>query len=129
VAQNGNTFNPFSYLASGVGFENCSGSSCGSSDGDIFNPSGSWSWPITPSIKFTQGYGVTWAVRNTWVGRIYSSHNGIDINNETNSEVKAVKGGTLYRGSYGGSGGCRLRYVRVHHDDGGLDTYYLHINY
>lgn len=129
VAQGSVTHNPFSYLKSGVSFDNCSGSFCGSSDGDGFNPTGSWDWPINSPIKFTQGYGSTWAVRNTWVGRVYSSHNGIDINNDGNSEVKAVKSGTLYRGSYTGGGGCRLRYVRVDHDDSDLDTYYLHINY
>ena len=63
------------------------------------------------------------------MGRIYQSHNGIDINNEASNDVKAVKSGTLYRGSYTGYNGCNLRYVRVQHDEGGLDTYYLHINY
>lgn len=129
VAQNGNTQNPFNYLRAGVDFENCSGSSCGSSDGDSFNPGGSWDWPINPKIKYSQGYGSTWAVRNTWVGRIYNFHNGIDISSQSSSEVKAVRSGTLYRGSYFGSKGCRLRYVRVDHDDSDLDTFYLHVNY
>jgi len=128
VKQGSSVFNPFSYLSSSVSSENCSGSSCGSGDGDPFNPSGSWDWPISSPIEFSQGYGATWAIRNTWVGRIYSFHNGIDINSG-NSEVRAVKGGTLYRGSYGGSGGCRLRYVRIDHDDSDLETLYLHINY
>lgn len=127
VAQNGTTHNPFSYLKQ-VDYENCSGSGCGSSDGDPFNPSGSWEWPISPKISFGQGYGSTWAVRNSWVGKIYSFHNGIDIKG-TSSEVRAVRAGKLYRGSYGTSSGCRLRYVRVHHNGDGLDTYYLHINY
>lgn len=127
VSANGNTQNPFSHLR-GVDFENCSGSSCGSADGDPFNPSGSWDWPINPRVRFSQGYGSTWAVRNTWVGNIYSFHNGIDINSDS-AEVKAVRAGTLYRGSYSGSSGCRLRYVRVDHDEGDLDTFYLHVNY
>lgn len=128
VKDGANVQNPFSYLKSGISFENCSGSSCGSGDADSFSPSGSWDWPINPTVKFTQGYGTTWAVRNSWVGRIYSFHNGIDIDS-SNPEVKAVKSGVLYRGSYSGSGGCRLRYVRVDHDDSGIDTFYLHINY
>lgn len=94
------TKNPFSYLKSGVSHDNCSGSSCGSNDGDPFNPSGSWDWPISPTIKFTQGYGLTWAVRNTWVGSIYRFHNGIDINSTASSDVRAVRPGTLYQGSY-----------------------------
>ena len=121
----GITDNPFSHLG-GIDYENCSGSSCGSS-GDVFNPSGSWPWPINPKIRFTQGYGYTWAVQNTWVGRIYRFHNGIDINGLSSSEVKAVQPGTLYQGSY--NVGCLLRYVRVDHDNSDLDTLYLHVNY
>lgn len=129
IAKQGSiTLNPFSYLKPGVDFENCSGSSCGSSEGDSFNPTGSWEWPINPKIKFSQGYGATWATKNTWVGKIYSSHNGIDIGSPS-PDVKAVQSGTLYRGSYGGSGGCRLRYVRIDHDNSDIDTFYLHINY
>jgi len=124
-----NTQSPFSYIKAGVDYEDCSGSSCGGSDGDPFNPSGSWDWPINPKIKFTQGYGSTWATRNTWVGKIYQFHNGIDIDSQSSGEVKAVKSGTLYRGSYTGYNGCKLRYVRVDHDDSDLDTLYLHINY
>lgn len=127
VNRNGSTENPFNYLKS-VSSENCSGSSCGSADGDPFNPSGSWEWPIAPTIKMTQGYGSTWAVRNSYVGQIYSFHNGIDIVGSS-FEVKAVKPGTLYQGSYTGVNGCRLRYVKVAHPDLGLSTLYLHINY
>jgi len=129
VRQDKAALNPFSYLKGGVDYENCSGSSCGSSDGDPFNPSGSWDWPINPRIKFTQGYGSTWAIRNTWVGKIYSIHNGIDMDSESSSSVKAVQPGMLYHGSYTGYNGCRLRYVRVDHDNSELDTLYLHINY
>lgn len=127
VSSSGSTQNPFGYLKS-VDNENCSGSSCGSGDGDPFNPSGSWNWPIDPPIRMSQGYGSTWAVRYSYVGRIYNFHNGIDIIS-SNSDVKAVRPGTLFQGSYSGGGGCRLRYVRVHHNDDGLDTFYLHINY
>ena len=128
VSSNGVTQNPFSYLRSGVSYENCSGPYCGSSDGDPFNPGGSWNWPMNPSIKFNQGYGVTWAVRNTWAGSIYSFHNGLDFNGAS-SEVKAVRAGTLYRGSYIGGSGCSIAYFRVDHDENELDTFYLHVNY
>jgi hypothetical protein len=121
--------NPFSYLKSGIDYENCSGSSCGSSDGDAFNPSGSWNWPISAKVQLWQGYGSTWATRNTWVSRIYSSHNGIDIRSLGSSEVKAMQSGTLYQGSFTGSGSCRLRYVRVAHDNSEISSFYLHINY
>jgi len=127
VSQDGNVKNPFSYLKA-VDFENCSGSSCGNSSGDPFNPSGSWDWPISPKIEFNQGYGSTWAVKNRWVGKIYSFHNGIDIKGSS-LEVKAVQAGKLFRGSYTGSKGCVLKYVHLKHRDGGLDTFYLHVNY
>jgi len=127
VVQNGNTQNPFTYLKE-IAHQNCSGpGECQAAD--PFNPTGSWNWPINEVVKFSQGYGSTWAVQNTWVGKIYKFHNGIDINNESDPAVKAVKSGTLYRGSYSGYNSCQLRYVRVKHDEGGLETYYLHINY
>lgn len=115
----GITDNPFNYLKGGISYNNISG-------GDPFNPSGGWEWPINPTINYSQGYGSTWAIRNTWVGSIYSFHNGIDINGSS-SEIKAVKGGKLYRGSY--NVGCLLRYVRVDHDDSDIDTLYLHVDY
>ena len=126
ITKNGNQENPFSYLL-GTSAENCSGSSCGSSDGDQFNPSGNLRWPIDTPIKFLQGYGATWAVEHTYIGRIYRFHNGIDINSPS-VKVVAVKDGTLYRGSFSGQSGCALRYVKVEHGDG-LLSYYLHVNY
>lgn len=128
VRKAGDVQNPFNYLKSGIDFVNCSGpGSC--SPGDPFNPQGSWDWPISPKIRFTQGYGKTWAVQNTWVGRVYSFHNGIDITSESSLDVHAVASGTLYRGSFVGSDGCALRYVRVDHDGSDIDTLYLHVNY
>jgi peptidoglycan hydrolase CwlO-like protein len=121
VTKNGNTENPFSYLGQ-IDNKNCSGGgNCNAAD--PFNPSGSWGWPLDPTIIFNQGYGSTWAVANTWVGRIYSFHNGIDISSSSTT-VKAVKEGILYKGSY--SVGCALGYVRVSQSDG-IDTYYLHV--
>jgi peptidoglycan hydrolase CwlO-like protein len=128
VREGNSTRNPFEFLKPGIGHENCSGPGCGEG-GDPFNPSGTWEWPLSGPIKYSQGYGATWATRNTWVGRIYSFHNGIDINNSADPTVKAVQPGTLYRGSFTGSSGCRLRYVRVDHADSELETFYLHINY
>lgn len=116
----GVTDNPFNYLKGGISYEENSG-------GDSFNPSGNWEWPISPSIEFNQGYGVTAAIRSHIVW--YSFHNGIDISSLSSSEVRAVKSGTLFRGTYSGNGGCALRYVRVDHEDSDFDTLYLHVNY
>ncbi|MFZ2025254.1 MAG: hypothetical protein WAV51_03160 [Microgenomates group bacterium] len=115
VSKNGITENPFNYLKS-VDHVNDSG-------GDAFNPSGSWDWPIAPQIQLNQGYGNTWYVR---MYRPYPTHNGIDIDGSS-LDVKAVQDGTVYRGFY--SGNCRLQYVRLEHKDGGIMTYYLHVNY
>jgi len=127
VAENGAVKNPFGYLGN-IDHINCSGpggySECNA--GDPFNPSGDWAWPINPRVRFSQGYGVSWATQNIpWIW--YDFHNGLDVNGESSSVVKAVKSGTLYQGSY--IGGCTLRYVRVDHDNSNLDTLYLHINY
>ncbi|MBU3928852.1 MAG: hypothetical protein KKB74_13690 [Bacteroidetes bacterium] len=124
IAENGSVKNPFNYL-SNIDYVNCSGAGeCSSAD--TFNPSGDWTWPINARVKFSQGYGMTWAIQNTWVGKIYQFHNGIDINSESASTVKAVKKGQLYKGSYSGWNGCVLPYVRINHDDSDLDTFYLH---
>jgi len=121
VTKNGNTENPFNYLKD-IEHKNCSGGGdC--NPADPFNPSGSWNWPLDAPIIFNQGYGSTWAIANTWVRRIYTFHNGIDISSSSTT-VKAVKEGTLYKGSY--SVGCALGYVRVDHGEG-METYYLHV--
>ena len=123
VQDNGSVTNPFNYLKS-VDHSNCSGSGCGSSDGDSFNPSGSWDWPLNPAIELEQGYGNTWAARNTWVGRIYSFHNGIDINGSSNSAL-SVSDGDMYRGSY--SVGCTLPYLKLFHKNLNIRKFYFDV--
>lgn len=126
---NGVVKNPFNFLTNDVDYINCSGYGAnGCFAGDPFNPSGDWPWPLNGTIQLNQGHGNTWAVRNTWVSRIYSYHSGIDLVADDLS-VRAVADGELYRGSFTGSGGCRLRYVKVEHEDDDLWTYYLHVNY
>ncbi|MFC1649919.1 coiled-coil domain-containing protein, partial [Patescibacteria group bacterium] len=91
-----------------------------------FGFGGSWQWPINDPVRITQGYGSTYyaSVLRYYRGAI---HTGIDMVNTSDYTVKSVKAGTLYRGAIACGGGT-LRYVRVKHD-GGLDTYYLHVNY
>ncbi len=104
---------PFGYLKS---IDNIN-----DSGGDTWNPSGDWDWPISSTIEFHQGYGVTWFVRAYgW----YSFHNGIDISGPS-SNVYAVADGILYRGSY--SVGCTLSYVKLSHKDSNMVTLYLHV--
>lgn len=123
VQEGTSTVSPLSRLKA-VDVNNCSGSSCGSGDGDPSTGTGDWDWPFSPPITMNQGYGQTWAVRNSWVGRIYNFHNGIDIIGAS-STVTAVADGTLYRGSY--AVGCTLNYVKVKHKDSNISTLYLHV--
>lgn len=98
-----------------------------SPDGE-FGFSGDWDWPLNDAARITQGYGMTYYAR---VRRAYggSPHTGIDMTSKSaNYGVKAVRSGTLYRGSIR-CGGGQLRYVKVEHDDDDLSTYYLHVNY
>jgi len=88
-----------------------------------FTFSGAWDWPIANPPHITQGYGHT-----SYSSRYANDlHTGIDAVNDDLS-VKAVKAGTLYRGSIPCGGGT-LKYVHVRHKDDGYDTYYLHVNY
>ncbi|KUK82845.1 MAG: hypothetical protein XD98_0488 [Microgenomates bacterium 39_6] len=110
--------NPFDYLGS-VEIINSSG-------GDDYHFGGSWSWPLSGTVRLTQGFGSnTWWV--TSGGSWYKFHSGIDIVADDLS-VKAVQGGTLYNGGVSCGGGT-LRYVRVNHKDSNFSTLYLHINY
>ncbi|OGM11866.1 hypothetical protein A2Z22_01435 [Candidatus Woesebacteria bacterium RBG_16_34_12] len=91
-----------------------------------FTFSGSWQWPVFDPIRITQGYGMTYYASNLhYYGG--NPHSGIDMVNDDNYTVKAVKSGTLYRGSIACGGGI-LRYVHVKQEDG-YDTYFLHVNY
>lgn len=95
---------------------------------DSFGFGGDWNWPVNNPAQINQGYGMTYYAR---VHRAYGGapHTGIDIVSKDlgNYTVKAVKKGTLYRGSIPCGSGL-LRYVRVDHGDN-VFTYYLHINY
>jgi len=120
VVKNNSVQNPFNYLKS-IDYIN-------NSNGDLFNPTGGWEWPMSPQIRFNQGYGDTWSIKNTWVGRIYRFHNGIDISGSSTTVTTPIDG-ELYRGSYYiKSGNCNLRYVKVVGQDG-IHTLNLHVNY
>lgn len=91
-----------------------------------FSFNGSWQWPLNDPVRITQGYGMTFYASTL---RYYGGapHTGIDMVNQGDYSVKAVKPGTLYRGSIACGGGT-LRYVHIEQEDG-YDTYYLHVNY
>ncbi|MEK7497267.1 MAG: hypothetical protein AAB657_05230, partial [Patescibacteria group bacterium] len=116
VQDGGSVQNPFDYLKP-IDYVNDSG-------GDPWTQNTSkanWDWPISPTIKFHQGYGVTWFVRAYgW----YNFHNGIDISGSSYN-IYAVADGTLYRGSYALK--CTLSYAKLVHKDSNLATLYLHV--
>lgn len=121
VVKNGINYNPAEFLKSigGIIWNN-------QPDGS-FDFNGSWNWPVEDAARITQGYGMTYYAR---VMRAYGGapHTGIDVLSKGgSSDIKAVKSGSLYRGSISCGGGL-LRYVRVEQDDG-IVTYYLHVNY
>lgn len=107
--------NPFNYLKN-IEYVDYSG-------GDSWSPSGNLDWPISPQIEFYQGFGETWAIKNTWVGNIYRFHNGIDVFGSSYN-VYAIADGILYRGSY--NVGCTLSYAKLIHKDSNISTLYLH---
>jgi peptidoglycan hydrolase CwlO-like protein len=119
VKKDGSTQNPLSFLKPNNDITNYSG--------DSSQASGDWSWPLSSPIKFNQGYGVTSSIKNSWVGKIYNFHNGIDISS-SNTDVLSTTGGELYKGSYKGSGGCALKYTKVVDKANNIETLYLHIN-
>lgn len=88
------------------------------------NGSGSWRWPLEDPIRITQGFGQT-SYSSRYAGGI---HTGVDMVNDSNTDVKAVKKGKLFRGSISCRGGT-LQYVHVEHAEDEYDTYYLHVNY
>lgn len=122
VVKDGVHFNPANFLKPvDISWRN-------SPDGQ-FSFNGDWNWPVNDPAVITQGYGMTYYAR---VKRFYGGapHSGIDLVSKTTSDVrvKAVKAGTLFRGSIPCGGGL-LRYVKVEHKDSDYSTYYLHVNY
>ncbi len=123
MVKNGTHRNPAGYLSS-------ISASWNNGPDDSFAFTGDWDWPVDNPAKINQGYGMTYyaSVRRAYGG---APHTGIDMFSKSSGDysVRAVKDGTLYRGSISCGGGL-LRYVRVDHDDGDeMSTYYLHVNY
>ena len=116
VVQNQVAQNPFSFLSSkSLIWDNVDAPQNGTS---------SWIWPLNDPIRITQGFGQT-SYSSRYAGGM---HTGVDMANNDNSEIKAVKKGILYRGGIGCRGGT-LQYVRVDHADDDYNTYYLHVSY
>lgn len=116
VHKNDSLQDPTSFLNNkSVNFENSPDSS--------FSFSGPWIWPLTDPIYISQGFGMTYWARIGWYGG--GPHTGIDMYSKPSLEVRAVKEGSLYRGSIA-CGGGQLLFARVDQADG-VQAFYLHI--
>ena len=85
------------------------------------DPRGGYPWPLEDPIKVNQGYG-----SHGFAQQFYPSgfHDGIDMDGGS-LNVRAVRPGKLYEGTYSCSNGP-LTYAKIEHEDG-LITWYLHI--
>lgn len=90
------------------------------------SPHGSWNWPLNDTVTINQGYGATGYARD--FGYANGIHTGIDMVNQNNQQVKAVKAGKLYGGSYTckGSLAGTLLFAKVEQADG-ITSWYLHM--
>ena len=75
-------------------------------------------------IEINQGFGSHGFAQAFYPGGV---HNGIDLDSNSSTQVKAVKPGKLYGGSYqcGGVYPGALLYAKVEQGDG-FTTWYLH---
>jgi peptidoglycan hydrolase CwlO-like protein len=89
------------------------------------NPRGSWNWPMDEPIEINQGFGSHPFAQQFYPGGV---HNGIDLDSNSSTSVKAVKGGKFYGGSYqcGGKYPGTLLYAKVEQADG-ITAWYLHM--
>ncbi len=89
------------------------------------NPHGSWNWPMQEPIQINQGFGSWGFSKIFYPGGV---HNGIDLDSASSSEVRSVKAGKLYGGSYqcGGRYPGALLYAKVEQSDG-VTVWYLHM--
>jgi len=89
------------------------------------NPQGSWPWPMNQPIEINQGYGSTGFAKDFYSNKF---HQGIDIDSGSSTQVKAVRSGKLYGGSYqcGGRYPGTLLFAKVDSGDG-TNVWYLHM--
>ncbi len=115
IRKNGAVVNPADYLGSNdVTYD----------DGvQAMDYKGGWTWPLSDPVRISQEFGMSfWAKRGFYGG---GPHTGIDMYNTSDTTIKALADGTLYRGA-ASCGKATLRYVAVDHGDG-VFSYYFHI--
>lgn len=86
--------------------------------------SGSWSWPLSDTIRLTQHFGKTpWSWRYGYSGGI---HTGFDMISTGSDVIRAPADGDLYSSSQscGTSSVIKIKYIE---HGGGLISFYLHV--
>lgn len=121
VRVNGANADPNGYIRNGVNYQYSYTSEQFGYYGSL-SPSGSWDWPLDEVILINQGYGSHGYARSFYPGGL---HNGIDMESESSSLIKAPADGTLYRGSTT-CNGVPMNYVAVDHG-GGVISWYWHV--
>lgn len=91
----------------------------------MINPQGSWPWPMNQPIEINQGYGSTGFAKDFYSNKF---HQGIDMDSGSGTQVRAVRPGKLYGGSYqcGGRYPGTLLFAKVDNGDG-TNVWYLHM--
>ncbi len=89
------------------------------------NPHGDWPWPMSQPIRINQGYGSTGFAKDFYSNKF---HQGIDMDSGSSTQVRAVRSGKLYGGSYqcGGRYPGTLLFAKVDSGDG-TNVWYLHV--
>lgn len=121
IKRNGAAENPANYLKSGASIAYSYDSSQYDYYGTV-NPSGDWDWPLDSPIQINQAFGSHGFARSFYANGI---HDGIDMNSNSSSLIKAPKDGTLYKGSTS----CRsatMNFVALEHGDG-VVSWYFHV--
>lgn len=123
VHQGGNYQDPNNFLRS-ISFTYDYGSDQYDYYGTI-SPHGPWNWPLSEPIVITQGFGSSGfaKIAYPYTGGV---HTGIDMQSKSSNDVKAVKAGKLYGGSYQCRNGMLL-YAKVDQGDG-MTSWYLHMS-
>lgn len=121
VRSNGALVDPGSYLKGGVDYIYSYGSDQYGYYGSV-NPTGSWDWPLSETIRINQGYGSHGYARSFYPS---GSHTGIDMVSLSSSLIRSPEDGTVYKGSTS-CGGAAMNYVAVDHG-GGIVSWYWHV--
>jgi len=118
VRQGGSWVDPSSYLSS----KTVKDEQNGGSDWNV--GSGSWSWPLSDTIRMTQHFGKTpWSWRYGYSGGV---HTGFDMVSTGGDVIRAPADGDLYSSSQSCGTGSVIKIKYIDHGSGTM-SFYLHV--